>query len=172
MEDPTIAKTTEEYSKIVDIDLNTIKAVDKISAFNSEKYEGKKVLIGDIKIKEETDHYHGGKVYDATSTEKMFRVYIYTEPIKELDEKGNFTDKILQYDKDGVMTPVTVHVRFNLGKDAEGKPEISKHPKADLWKFMRKHGAATLPELKGKLVMLNTELSGVEGDNRKFLRIG
>ena len=160
-------------SEELNIALDKVKAVDKAPSIDAEKYMGKKVKIDLIKIKKEIDHYHGGQVYDEESKETCFRVYLYTEPIRELDEAGEFTDKAISVEKEGVKEPLRVYLRFNLGKNAEDEnvPEISKHPKAACWKFMRKMGAETLEELKGKYVLLDTKPSSDPEDKRVFLTI-
>jgi len=169
-------------SKELDIDLGSIQSVERASSIDAELYAGRRVPIAKILVKEEIDFYHGTQTYDPNSKEKTYRVYVYTEPLKELvltpgsdpknPENWKFGDKVLQYtDKEGVVKNIIVHARFPLQRNKEGKPEISRHPKATLWKFMKKMGTNTLPELKGKLVMLDAKPSKNPEDERKFLRI-
>lgn len=172
----------ERYSELVDIDLDKVPVVES-NKFDPTLYAGKKLKIDTIEIKKEIDYYPDGKSYDPKSTETMFRVYLYTEPLKEMvliDEKADPTNVdnwkygeniLMKTDKDGNEIPVRVNCRFNLQKTPDGKPEISKAPSAKLWKFMRKIGANTLPEVKGKYVMLDVEPSKVPNDDRKYLRI-
>ena len=165
-------ENNENYeSENVDIPLGDIPAVDPKSSIDVSKYEGKKFAIDEIKIKKEINFYPDGQTFTPTSTEKMFRFYIYTVPLPELDTNGNPTGKVLEIEKDGKREPIRVHARFNLNTGNSGLPELSKHPKSKVWAFCRKMGVNSLAELKGKLVMLTSEPSKMEGDDRKFLRI-
>ena len=149
-----------------------IPIVKKTALFDAKAYEGKKVLINKVEIKEEINFYPDGINYDPKSTEKVKRVYFISEPLRELDKSGNFTDKIMmKMNEEGNQTPITIHARFNLQKDREGKWVISDSPKAKLWQAMRKLGANTLSEVKNKLVMLDTQASKDPTDNRIFLRL-
>jgi len=160
-----------------DDNLDNIPIVDSATElFDAAPYEGKRVKIASIKKIFVTNFYPDGKNYDANSQEKMWKVELETEPIKELDDNGEFTDKVLTYEKDGEQKNITVTARFNLQEktnESTGKKEIviSKHPKAKLFAFMRKMGAETLNELKGKLVTLTVVPSTIEGDDRVFLRL-
>lgn len=151
-----------------------IPMVEKASGFDAKKFEGKKVMIADILVKEETNFYPDGQTYDENSKEKIKRVYFVSEPLHEIDEKGNVSDKLLLMPTaDGGVKPVTVQARFNLQKDSSGNWVISKHPKAKLWMALKKLGCATLKEVKEKKpqVMLITEPSKVANDDRLFLRL-
>lgn len=163
----------EFFSESVNIQLGDIPAVDPKSSLNLANYEGKKVAIGEIVIKLEKNWYPDGQVYNPNSTEKMYRVYIYSEPLPLLDDHGNIVPgKFLQVEKNGKNEAIRVHTRFNLNTNSlDGKPEISRHPKAKLWAFIRKMGAQNLNELTGKLVLLALEPSKDENDDRKFLKI-
>jgi hypothetical protein len=181
----TMEDQTEDFefaSRDVEVDLGAIQAVERAGGIDAELYAGRRVPIEKIVVKEEIDFYHGTPTYDPNSKEKTFRVYVYTVPLKELvltpgadaknPENWKFGDKVLQFNDDkGNVKQVIVHARFPLQRNKEGKPEISKHPKATLWKFMKKMGVNTLPELKGKLVMLDAKPSKNPEDERKFLRI-
>ena len=174
---------TEKYSKVLDLDGSQVPVVEGSGGFNASLYVGKKVRIARYEIREEIDFYPNGKDYSADSKEKCFKVYIFTEKLKELVLKDPanpteadswlFGDKLVEFSKDdGVIKNIEVHARFNLQKSAEGKPEISKKPLAKCWQFMRKIGANNLNELKGKLVMLDVETNKNDPtDDRKFLRI-
>jgi hypothetical protein len=180
-------------------DLN-IEVVESTNMFDATKYEGKKVRIGKVEKLHVLDLYPDG-VYDPQSQEMKWAIKITTEPLKELDENGNFTDKIVTFkDKEGNVQPKIIWHSFNLQKMIDEKTHaekwvISKHPKASLWAFMRKMGVTAVAELgphqkmgvdgkpvfgpdgkpvmvEGKSVMLNTKLSTKEGEeNRKFLII-
>lgn len=159
------------YSKPIDVNLEDIQVVEKKNADYSA-YQGKKVKIDKVEVKEEINFYADGKTYDANSKEKCFKIYLISEPLKTLDDKGNFTDQLIEIpQEDGSTKHITVHARFNLGTSDDGKPEIRKGPKAKLWPAMKKLGCTKLNEIKGKLVMLDLEPSKVEGDDRKYLRM-
>ena len=154
------------------IDELDIPIVEKTSLFDAKSYEGKKILINRVEVKDEINFYPDGINYDPKSTEVVKRVYFISEALKELDKQGNFTDKILmKTNEDGSQSPITIHSRFNLQKDRDGKWVISKSPKAKLWAAMRKLGANTLVEVRNKLVMLDTQTSKDPTDNRVFLRL-
>ena len=162
----------EKDSKPVDFALDEVPVVDKKLSYNFEAYQGKKVKIAKVEIKDEINFFPDGKNYDDQSKDRCFRLYVISEPLKVLDDKGNFTDKMVEIpQEDGSMKQLTVRARFNLNTSKDGKPEISKHPKAKLWAAMRKLGATKLSEMLGKLVMIDLELSKVEGDDRKYLRL-
>ena len=161
----------EKYSKSVSFALDDVPIVEKKTR-DFEAYDGKKVKIAKIEIKEEINFFPDGKTYEPESTQKCFRLYIIAEPLKELDEKGNFTDKNIEIlNEDGTSKQILLHARFNLNTGADGKPEISKHPKGRCWQFMRKLGATKLSELIGKMVKIDSEPSKTEGDDRKYLRL-
>ena len=163
--------TEEKYSKAVNFALDDVPVINK-KTIDAEKYQGKKVKIANVEIKEEINFYPDGKTFDAESKEKCFRLYIISEPLCELDEKGNFTDKqVAIIQEDGTNKPLIVKARFNLNTGIGGAPEISKHPKAKLWVAMRKLGALKLSEIVGKFVMIDLELSKIDGDDRKYLRL-
>jgi len=161
----------EKYSKNVDFILDDVPVVEKKPFINQEAYQGKKVKIAKVEIKEEINFYPDGKTYDPKSQEKGFRLYVISEPLKVLDEEENFTDKLLEYEQDGEIKNIAINARFNLNTGEDGKPEISKHPKGKLWAAMRKLGATKLSEMIGKFVMLDLELSKIEGDDKKYLRL-
>jgi len=147
------------------IDIDKIPTVEKKSSFDAKLYDGLKVKIEKLNVVSEINFYPDGKNYDAKSVEKMWRVYIYTEGLKDQN------NKVIELEKDGKTDVIRIHTRFNLLTGKDGQPEISKHDKAKLWKFMRKHNVSKLSELIGKSVILTTEPSKVEGDDRLFLRI-
>jgi len=153
-------------------DMLDIPVVEKTSLFDAKAYEGKKVLIQNVEVKEEINFYPDGINYDPKSTDIVKRVYFISEPLKELDKNGNFTDKpLMKTLDDGTQGPITIHSRFNLQKDKDGQWVISKSPKAKLWQGMRKLGVSTLREVKGKFVMLDTQTSKDPTDTRVFLRL-
>jgi len=155
----------------VENDLN-IPVVEKTSLFDAKAYQGKKILISGVEIKPEINFYPDGKTYDPSSKETVKRVYFISEPLRELDISGNFTNNILmKKNDDGSQSPITIHARFNLQKDKDGQWVISKNSKAKLWQAMRKLGANTLTEVKNKLVMLDIQASQDPTDDRVFLRL-
>jgi hypothetical protein len=172
---------TDNISELMNFDASTIPVVAGGSGFNADLFAGKKVKIAKYEIRKETNFYPNGVDYDKASTEKCLRVYIFSEPLKELKlkEGGNkdnsddyvFSDKDMEVVKeDGTTKKILVNARFNLQMDEEGKPQISKSPKAKLWAAMRKLGINTLPEIVGKFVMLDVQPSKEEGDDRKYLK--
>ena len=152
--------------------IDDIPVVDKAQGFDASKYEGRRVKIAKVEEIEVIDFYPDGETYNPNSTEKVHKIEIETEPLREIDDKGNFTDKVLSFMKaDGSEKKVTVNARFALQKDDKGIWVISKHPKAQLWAFMRKMGAIKLSDLTNNLVTLTVQPSKKPGDDRKFLRI-
>ena len=130
--------------------------------FDPTPFEGQKFKIEVVNIEERRNLYPGG-VYDADSKEMRPAVRVETETITTIT------------DSDGTDKKITVNALFNLqeryNKAGEKEVVISKNPNAKLWKFMRKIGATTLKEIKGKIVTLTTEPSSDPEDDRKFLRI-
>lgn len=167
--------------------------VDKASGFNARPYEGKRVKIARVERIWAQNVFPDGKTYTPESKEMMWKVQIETEPIKELDDKGEFIDKVIEIVNDKKEKKnITVTTEFNLQSETNdagdivmGKyhnditnqdeerpnPVISRHPKAALWAFMRKIGVEKLADLKDKIVTLTTVPSKKENDDRVFLRI-
>lgn len=162
-------------AKIIERNLDDIEAVTPKSSFDALAYEGKRVKIADVKELEVPDFYTGdGGSYNENSTAKKHVILITTEPLKKLDAEGNFTNELYTYFDDvaEVEKNVTVTVKLGLKYDVtNSKWIISKHPKAKLWKFMRKMGVEKLSALKGKLVTLTAEPSSNPEDDRSYLRI-
>ena len=155
-------------------DLNSIPVVEKSSGLDITKYEGKRVRIAATNLVWVTDYYPDGETFKKDSTDKVLKLEITTEALKELDALGNFTEKDLAYEKDGVSKKITVNTRLALQpevKDGKTNWVISKHPKAKLWAFMRKLGANTPQELIEKIVTLTVEPSKKPGEEKKYLRI-
>lgn len=139
--------------------------------FDSEKYDGFKTKIASVR-KDLVKNFYPNGIYNPESVEMREVIVIETEPLFELDEKGNPTTKVVEYtDKSGNKKNITVSQIFGLQKDADGKTIVSKHPKCSLWKFLRAKGANTVSELKGKTVILKTEMAKNPDDDRKFLKI-
>jgi len=165
----------KEKENVID-DLDVIPQREPKSQFEPTAYEGKMVKLKRPEIKEVIDWYtgeaqaDGGKAYNPNSTEMKKVVEISTEDLKMI-EHGVEKDELLKLGEN----TVSVSHRFNLKKEISesGAIEwvISKHPKAALWKFMRKKGVEKLSELKGKTVSLTVEPSTDEKDDRVFLRI-
>jgi len=143
-----------------DQSIDAIPIVEPAQAFDATQYEGAKVKIARVEQITFESHYIDGK-YDADNTKETPAIEIETESIGDMQ-----TD-------DGPK-PITVNARFNLQeKVIDGKKQIviSKHPKASLWKFLRKMGCQRPSELMGKIVVITTEASKDESDDRRFLRI-
>jgi len=171
-----------------------VPVVDRGSGFDGKLYEGKRVKIAIVKRIWDINTFPDGQTYNANSTEMMWKVFMETEPLHELDENGNFTDKLVEYsdDKKNVKN-ITVSLTLNLQEEIDPNtrqvvmgsyvneitgqseqrpnPVLSRHPKASAWAFCRKMGANNLTELKDKIVTLTTVPSKTEGDDRVFLRI-
>lgn len=155
-------------------DLNQIPVVEKTSGLDISKYEGKRIRIAKVTPVWAINYYPDGETFNQDSTEKVLKLEIETESLKELDKDGNFTEKDLEYDKDGIKKKVTVTTRLAFQpeiKDGKITWVISKHPKAKLWGFMRKMGVIIPQELTGKIVTLTVEPSKKPGEDRKYLRI-
>lgn len=146
-----------EELKYDSVDLNNIKPVEPKTLFDATKYDGMRVKIAEIKQIWVDSHYVDGS-YDATATVKTPFIEVVTEVVDTIGEGEGKNE-------------IRASARFTLQKDESGNLVISKHPKAKLWKFMRKMGVTTLENLKGKLVTLTTEPSKDENDDRVWLRI-
>ena len=145
MEEPT-QEQLEEAEKVENAgELDNIPLVEPKQQFDAAVYEGKRVKIARVEKKIVDTHYvtndQGEKVYDVTKTEQQDIIEIETEILNPEDE----------------TFPVTVNARFNLQKDENGNVIISKHPKANLYKFLRKMGCEKPSELKGKIVTITTQ---------------
>jgi len=156
-------------------DLDAVQAVEPKSSFDPTVFEGQRVQIGNVEIKEVIDKYPNGE-YDENSTQKKRIVEITTKPLLEanVDEAtGNtsFGPNAVSFpQEDGSTKPLVVTARFNLTLK-EGEWVISKHPKASLWAFMRKMGANTLRELENKFVTITTTPSKNPEDDKRYLSI-
>jgi hypothetical protein len=154
--------------------LSDIPVVEKSQGIDISKYEGKRVRIAKVTPVLVTDYYPDGEHFNKDSQDKVMKLELETESLKELDANGNFTEKDLTYTKDGITKTISVNTRLSLQpEEREGTLNwvISKHPKAKLWAFMRKLGANKPEELIGKIVTLTVEPSKKLGDDRKYLRI-
>jgi hypothetical protein len=161
--------------KIIDRDLDKIEKKTPKPAFDAKAYEGKRVRIASVTEKEVIDFYTGENgTYNEKSTAKKHEIQIETEPLPKLDEAGNFTTELYSYfdELEGKEKNITVIAKLGLKFDKETKDWIiSKHPKANLWKFMRKMGVDKLSELKNKYVTLTAKPSTNPEDDRSFLVI-
>jgi hypothetical protein len=161
--------------KIIERNLDEIPAVTPKPSFDALAYEGKRVKIAEVKELEVIDFYTGPKgTYNDKSTETKHVILIATEPLKRIDEGGNFTEELYKYydTLSASEKTVSVEARLGLKYDVEKKEWIiSKHPKAKLWKFMKKLGAEKLSELKNKYVTLTAQASDNPEDDRNYLRI-
>jgi len=173
--DEEIQKTTESMDVPegqTQIDLDDVEVVESKSSFDAKAFEGKKVKIEKVEIARVPDNFATGS-YVKETEEMKWVTKVTTEPLKELDEKGNFTDKLMEYEdqETNKKKNITVTQQFNMGESEEGKPTVIKHEKASLWKAMKKLGVTKLSELKGKEVMLDTKPSTDENDDRVFLKL-
>jgi|LSQX01.1.fsa_nt_gb hypothetical protein len=164
--------------KTLDLDLDLI-ATTEASSIDFLSYEGFRAKIEKIEIIETINKWNkpiyseSGEITDygfnPDSTELMQQVRITTQPLPVLRraEDGSFvaTEELASL---GENKPLTVTARFNLVKTGETW-SISKHPKAKLWKFMRKLNAVKLSELKGKFVTIT--LSEPDKESKQWLRI-
>jgi hypothetical protein len=153
--------------------LDKIPVVEKTAGIDVSNYEGKRVRIAKATPIWAINYYPDGENFKADSTEKVLKLELETEPLKELDANGNFTEKDLTYEKDGVKKTITVNTRLSFQpevKDGKTNWVVSKHPKAKLWAFMRKLGATIPQELIGKIITLTVEPSKKPGDDKKYLR--
>ncbi len=171
-----------------------IPQVERASGFDAKPYEGKRVKIATVRRIWDINTFPDGQTYNPASTLMMWKIVIETEVLRELDENGNFTDKLVEFtdDKKNVKN-IRVQLTLNLqeeidpntkqpvmgtykneitGQDEQRpNPVLSKHPKASAWKFCRKMGANNLTELKDKIVTLTTVPAKDPEDDRVFLRI-
>jgi len=156
-------------------DIDNISAKMPKSGFDSVAYEGKRVKIARVEKIQVINKYTGPNgAYNAAETEaKTWKIEIETESLPKLDADGNFTTDLYVYhdELEGKDKHITVTARFGLSQDEAGEWVISKHPKAKLWKFMRKMGVEKLSQLLGKHVTLITEPSTDQSDDRSYLRI-
>lgn len=166
--------TEENQNNLNEENIDDIPQVEPAMLIDERKYQGKKVKIDDVKIEEVVDPFPNG-IYDPNSTKKKKVVRIYSEPIKKLDENGEFTEEVRTIEKNGQQVPFTISEDLNLKEktndDGAIKWVISKHPKSKLWQFMKKMGVEKLSELKGKYIILDTVPSSKEDDDRHFLKI-
>ena len=169
----TIAPTNQEEvkNKVLDVDLDAIQAVEAGSDLDVSQYEGFRTTIAKVEVIEAINWYNkpsadgNGFIYNPESTEKMQKVRIVTKPLPVLDSDGHATTELLSL---GEGKNLEVQARFNLSL-IDGKWQISKHPKAKLWAFMRKMNVEKISELEGKFVTLTTEPS--KTDDKVYLRI-
>lgn len=164
----------EEMQPMENFGLDDIEVVEQKQPFDALKYDGLKVPIATATPKYVPDKYVDD-VYTPDSTNMRWVLEIETVPLKELDEKGNETDKPLVIPmKDGTTKQVTVRKRFGLQTavvNGKVQPVVSKHPNSKLWQMMRKKGIMKVTELPGKMVTLGIQLPRDEADDRKFLTI-
>ena len=162
-------------STVVDRNLDEIEKSMPKASFDTLSYEGKRVKIDKVMELEVTDFYAGeGGTYDTNSIAKKHVISVVTEPLPKLDDKGEVTETLYRYFDEVANAEKTVTVDIRLGLKLDKTTDmwvISKHPKAKLWKFMRKMGVEKLSELKGKFVTLTAEPSSNPDDDRSYLRI-
>ena len=155
--------------------LDDLQIVEASSGFDSSVFEGQRIPIAKVEIKEVIDKYPNGE-YNSESTEKKKVVEITTATLKEAHKKvddGNVTfgpEEVLFPQEDGSTKPLVVTHRFNLQKK-EGNWVISKHPKAALWKFMRKMEVESAKDLLNKIVTITTTPSKNAEDEKRYLSI-
>lgn len=170
-------ETVEKSEDDIRMDIDAIEQKEPAKAIDVSLYEGKRATLKKPEMKEVIDWYSGpvdakgNPTYNPESTAKKMVIEITSEPIDEVDEDGNPTgNKLMVGDN-----PVTVSHRFNLRKEIKEDGSInwviSKHPKASLWKFMKKMGVEKLSELEGKRPTLTYEPSKDPEDERSYLRI-
>ena len=157
-------------------DVDGIEVVEKAATFDANKYDGYKSKIDGVKKIEVPDYFPNG-VLDRTSTAKRMVLELSTEPLKEIDDKGNLTNKEIEYlDEDGEPKKFVIRQQVALQKRVDKATGaitwvISKHPKSKAYQLLRKKGCEKPSELVGKNVILVAEPSKTEGDDRVFLRI-
>lgn len=167
----------DSFDKMEEFDVNKVQTKDPKVFIDVKAYEGTKWKIEDVKVRREIDPFRdelGNRTeFNPESKAMCWKAYISTEPLREYNsQERTFGSKILvKKNKDETETPIRVIKAFNLQESEQGAPEVSKHPKALLWKFMRKYGVSELIQLKGQLVMLDSIPSKTEGDTRRFLTI-
>jgi len=132
----------------------------KSNDFDNSKFEGQRIKIESVNTVEVIDFFPEGN-YDKNSTAKKTVVEITTEPIKQyhMNEDGSvvFGPELIEIpnkEGEGTHSLKIVH-RFNLQKEGD-QWIISKHPKANLWKFMRKLNVEKVTDLAGKYVTVTT----------------
>jgi hypothetical protein len=167
---------------IIERDLDAIVTKTPKPTFDANAYEGRKVKIDKVEEIETINHFvrwnpelkvwESTDKYNSESTKKVHGIKITTEPLKKIDEGGNFSNELYEFKDDvtGDVKHIQITEMFSLKQDGNDWV-ISKHPKAKLWKFMRKMGIEKLSELKGKYVTLKTEASNNSEDDRSYLRI-
>jgi hypothetical protein len=171
-----------EQEKIIERDLDNIPTKVPKLTFDASAYEGKKVQIDKVEEIEAIDRFvkwnPETKTWESTdkpnpeSTKKIHQIKVTTKPLKKVNEDGTYSDELYEFKDDvsGEVKHIQLSETFNLKED-NGNWIISKHPKAKLWKFMRKMGVEKLSELKDKYVTLKTEPSNNPNDDREYLRI-
>jgi len=157
--------------KIIERNISEIPKKES-NAFDPNKYHNKSVKIAKVQEVEVTDFYPNGS-YDDKSTATTHKIKIETEPLHELDEGGNFTDKILTFKDEvkNVEVPITRRHYFGLSIDENGNWFISKHPNAKLWAFMKLHKVEDPTALIGKYAKLVAIPSTNPEDDSTKLRI-
>ncbi len=168
----------EELEKVDTNEIDKVPIVESGLPFDSKSYQGLKIKIEKVWIDKNAINWYNGPAdtsgrptYNPSSTEIMQKVVIETYPLPKLDDSGNSTSELLSsQNEDGSTKHYTVSARFNL-QNKNGVWSISKSPNAKLWKFMRKCGVNILSELKDKIVVLDTQPSRDETDDRVWLRI-
>lgn len=133
-----------------------IPLADPKPLFDGKKYDGELVAIDTVKKIEVDSHYING-VYDEDKTVRVQVIEIETVVLETIETAEGPKD-------------IRVNARFNL-KNIDGVWSISKHPKAALYKFMRKMGVEKVADLKGMKVRLTLEPSSNPDDDRSYLRI-
>ena len=166
----------------MDNNIDNIPITDKAmsSGFDATKYEGFRIPIASVEKKEVIDYFPVNPAtqqteFNPAATAMKWVIEVVTKPLPELDVHGSATLKLVELQfADGTKKNITVKHQFNLQlfkNPTTGKEEltISKHPKAALWKYMRKMGCTKLSELIGKLATLTSKPSKKEGDERRYL---
>jgi hypothetical protein len=168
----------EDVTKAVE-NIDDVEVKKPSKWFDASIYNGMKVPLEKPNLIWVTDWYtgpadaEGNPTYNPHSTELKKVVEIKTVPLKELDENGNPTDKILKIHGNPIQISARLNLKKELNADGSVNWVISKHPRAKLWTFMQQmqKGMTKLSELEGKIVLLTTKLSNDPNDDRVYLRI-
>jgi len=139
--------------KIIERNVSEIPTKES-NSIDLSLYHNKTVKIAKVHEVEVQDLYPNGE-YNPKSVLTTHKIKIETEPLRELDEGNNFTDKPLVFKDDkGNENPITRRHYFGLSLDDDGNWFISKHPNAKLWKFMQNFKVTDPKQLEGKYVKL------------------
>ena len=149
------------------------------SGFDVTLFEGQRAPIESMELSRVADYYSSG-VYNPESKDLKVIVTVKTAPLKQVVKEGEDLRQLPELvefiQEDGSIKYLQVTHRFNLQEkiiDGIKRTEISKHPKASFWKFLKKMGATgeTMAEIRskliGKLVLVTTTPSKKPGEEDK-----